>query len=269
MKKAKTLILTTILLALILAACSNSAKNDGNQSEEKKVVRIGCEATTPGWMQADEKGNLTGYDYDVWMEIGKRTGYEVEIQVMDWDGMWVMLDDGRLDTVAEQITVTDARKEKYHFSEPYSYNIISLLAAADNPNLQTMSDIKDGMTIACQANTSDEIIVDAVEKEYGVTLDRVFYDGMSVLDVSLGRCDLWTRAKTSCILTVKEVENLKILGDTNQYETNAYPFAKTESGEKLSEVITQTIQEMKADGTLKSLSEKWFDMDISEHQAES
>lgn len=269
MKKRKYSLFTMLVLTMLISACSTGAAGGASQSVARKVVRIGCEATTPGWMQGDDKNTLTGYDYDVWMEIGKRTGYDVQIEVMDWDGMWVMLDDDRLDTVAEQISVTDERKEKYNFTEPYAYNTISLLAAADNASLQSMEDIKDGMTIACQANTSDELIVDAVEKKYGVTLKRVFYDGMSVMDVSLGRCDLWPRAKTSCILTVKEVENLKILGDTPIFETNAYPFNKTDNGKALSELVTKTLKEMRADGTLKRLSEKWFDLDISVNQSAS
>mgnify|MGYP000441191339 CR=1 FL=1 len=92
------------------------------------------------------------------------------------------------------------------------------------------------MTISCETNTSDELIVEAIEKEYGVKMEPVYYDGMSVQEVALGRCDLWPRAKTSCITTLEEVDNLKILGDTNVLETNVYPFSKTERGEELCSV---------------------------------
>ena len=82
--------------------------------------------------------------------------------------------------------------------------------------------------------------------------------------MALGRCDLWPRAETSCNLTVKEVDNLKILGKTNILETKAYPFAKNDRGEELNKVVSKAIKEMKEDGTLKELSEKWLSMDISE-----
>ena len=45
------------------------------------LITVGCEATTPGWIQTDEKGKLSGYDYDVWQEIGKRIGYEIDYKV--------------------------------------------------------------------------------------------------------------------------------------------------------------------------------------------
>jgi ABC-type amino acid transport substrate-binding protein len=277
MRRIFALLGALVMAAALLAGCggksggasasagSASASAGAGEDSGEKVIHIGCEATTPSWMQADDKGGLSGYDYDVWTEIGKRIGYQIDIQVMDWDGMWVMLDDGRLDTVAEQISVNEERQKKYDFTEPYAYNVYSLLAAADNAGLKTMSDLKDGMTISCETNTSDEIIVSAIEKQYGVTLERTYYDGMSVLDVALGRCDLWPRAKTSCQQTVKEVENLKILGDTDCIETNAYPFLKTQRGEKLAKLASGAIEEMRKDGTLTKLSQKWFGMDISEN----
>ncbi len=75
------------------------------------------------------------------------------------------------------------------------------------------------------------------------------------------------RAETSCNTTVKEVDNLKILGKTNILETNAYPFAKTERGEELAKAVSGALDEMRSDGTLKELSEKWFGIDISEKPA--
>lgn len=253
-----------LLLVLALVACSCLAGCGGNKSDEtENIITVGCEATTPGWITQKDDGTLEGYDYDVWMEIGERIGYTVEFQVQDWDGMWAMFDDQRIDSIGEQISVTPDRAEKYNLSDPYAYNRYCLLSATDNEALQSLDDLKDGMTISCESNTSDDLVVNALDKEYGVTLERTYYDGMSVADVAMGRCDLWPRAETSCIITVQEVENLKILGKTNILETNAYPFAKSERGEELCALVNQALAEMKEDGTLAELSEKWFGQDIS------
>lgn len=284
-KKVFGVLLCVSLTMAMLAGCggkdsgeSAGTANEDSANEEtdakssgegEKVIRIGCEATTPGWIQTGDDGKLQGYDYDVWQEIGKRTGYEIDYQVMEWDAMWPMIESDRLDTVGEQISVTEEREQKYTFSEPYAYNVYCLLAAKDNEELKSMDDLKTGMTISCETNTSDEIIVDAINKEYGIELEPTYYDGMSVQDVALGRCDLWPRAETSCNTTVKEVDNLKILGKTNILETNAYPFAKTERGEMLAGEVSAAIKEMREDGTLKELSEKWFETDISEKPADA
>ena len=88
-----------------------------------------CQATTMMYGWRSEKG----------------TGYKIEYQIMEWDGMWAMLNDERLDTVGEQISATDERREAYCLSEPYAYNIYSLLSRADNEELQSMDDLKDGI----------------------------------------------------------------------------------------------------------------------------
>lgn len=261
-KKLISLLMCGVMSIMALTGCSGG--EDKEAASEEKVISVGCEATTPGWIQSTDNGELTGYDYDVWQEIGKRTGYKIEYKVMEWDGMWSMLDQGRLDSVGEQISMSPERKEKYNFSEPYAYNIYCLLSAKDNEELQTMDDLKTGMTISCETNTSDENIVNAIDKQFGIELKKTYYDGMSVQDVALGRCDLWPRAETSCIATVKEINDLKILGKTDILEINAYPFAKTKRGEKLSKEVSEAIKDMHKDGTLKKISEKWFGTDISE-----
>lgn len=265
-KKLSKVIICGVIAMMTLTACGG--KKETKKSEEsnskEKTITVGCEATTPGWIQASENGDLAGYDYDVWKEIGKRTGYKIKYKVMEWDGMWSMLDQGRIDSVGEQISISPERKEKYDFSEPYAYNVYCLLAAKNNKELKTMKDLKSGMTISCETNTSDENIVNAIDKEYNVKLKKTYYDGMSVQDVALGRCDLWPRAETSCIATVKEINDLKILGKTDILEINAYPFAKTKRGEKLSKEVSEAIKDMHKDGTLKKISEKWFGTDISE-----
>lgn len=264
-KTIMSLLLCTAMVTALATGCGTkeAEKTGATEEAEEKVITIGCEATTPGWAQTDEDGNISGYDYDVWQEIGKRIGYEIDYRVMEWDGMWVMLDDDRLDTVGEQISYTDERAEKYNLSEPYAYNIYSLLSAEDNEELQTMDDLKSGMTICCESNTSDELIKEAVEAEYNIELEPVYYDGMSVQDVVLGRCDLWPRAYTSCVTTINEVDNLKILGNTNVVESNVYPFAKNERGEMLCKLVSEALKEMKADGTLEELSQKWFNTDVT------
>ena len=50
-----------------------------------------------------------------------------------------------------------------------------------------MDDLKSGMTISCETNTSDELIVNAINNQYGIELKPTYYDGMSVQDVALGR----------------------------------------------------------------------------------
>ncbi|MEG0107341.1 MAG: transporter substrate-binding domain-containing protein, partial [Lachnospiraceae bacterium] len=143
-KKILVSMLCVTMVFGMISGCGVSSKEKKATDEgiDGKKITVACEATTPGWIQTDENGKLSGYDYDVWQEIGKRTGYSIDYKVMEWDGMWSMLDSERIDSVGEQISVTEERKEKYNFSEPYAYNYYCLLSAADNDNLKSMNDLK-------------------------------------------------------------------------------------------------------------------------------
>lgn len=263
-KRFISLLMCGVMSILALTGCSGGEEKKSEEAkQEEKVITVGCNGTTIGWASQGEDGKVEGYDYDVWQEIGKRIGYKIDYQVMEWNTLWSKVDQGRLDTVGNQVTRSAEREEKYYLSEPYAYNVYCLLSAKNNKELQSMDDLKSGMKIACQTNSSDEDIVDSVNKTYNIELEKTYYDGMGIQDLALGRCDLWPRAETSCEITVKEMDELKILGKTNILEVNVYAFAKTEGGKELSKLVSGAIKEMHEDGTLKELSEKWFGKDVT------
>lgn len=81
-KRIISVLLCVTMIMAVAVGCgskkSEESSDEGSNSEEEKVIHVACEATTPGWIQTDEDGNLSGYDYDIWQEIGERTGYEID-----------------------------------------------------------------------------------------------------------------------------------------------------------------------------------------------
>ena len=91
-KKVLSVLLCATMVAGMAVGCgSKSSSGDSSTADsstaakdvDDKVITVGCEATTPGWIQTDEDGNISGYDYDVWQEIGKRIGYEIDYTNLD------------------------------------------------------------------------------------------------------------------------------------------------------------------------------------------
>ena len=68
-----------------------------------------------------KQDKLQGFEVDMWNQIGERTGYKVEFVTASFSGLFGMLETGRVDTISNQITITDERKAKYAFSQPYVY----------------------------------------------------------------------------------------------------------------------------------------------------
>ena len=93
----------------------------------------------------NDKGELEGFEVDVWKEIAKRNDCEVTFEQMPFSSLLGMVSDGRVDTVANTLAPTEKRKEVYNFSEPYLYDEQNLMSS---PSIQarTFKDL-DGLRI--------------------------------------------------------------------------------------------------------------------------
>ncbi len=88
-----------------------------------------------------EDDKLVGYEVDIWNEIAKRNGFELEYTTAQLSGLFGMLETGKIDTILSQITITDERKEKYDFTTPYMYNPGGWLINKDSDDVETIQDL--------------------------------------------------------------------------------------------------------------------------------
>lgn len=269
MKNKFKILIALLTFTFFLVGCGSNSNNEkankkANEPNNDKIIKVGMDGETPPYTSVDDKGKLIGFEVDVWNEIGRRLGYNIKFERMEFSTLFGLLDDGRLDTVANQIGTTPERKKTYNFSDSYLYEKSVLVSKVD----KKINSIKDlnGMTIAVEPASDDGIIVDALEKESKVKLKRTFYDGASIQDVVLGRVDLWIKGQGSAMESIEKIgkNKLKVLAETPVISESAYPFTKTEHGNKLRDLTSKAIQDMKKDGTLKKLSEKHFHVDMTQ-----
>ncbi len=268
LKKFVSAALITVLAATALVGCSSKDKETVAKSEDKKgekVINVGTSGEYFPWCFKKED-KLQGFEIDVWDEIGKRSDYKVEYKVSKFSGLMGMLDAGQIDTVAHQISVTPERLEKYDFSEVYAYSGYSLVVKNDS-NFKALQDFK-GKKVGCVLGGNGEKTLRELSEKNNLALEIVTYDGTPMeKDVEIGRIDAaWygtIKAKTTI---EKEQLKLKLMEGNHVHEINKYPFQKLdkkpENKEKV-EAINKAIISMREDGTLKKLSEKWFEEDIT------
>ncbi len=270
MKRKSMLFALLMTGVMVLSACSGGTKDtksDEKASDDsKKTLKVATEGNMYPWTYTED-GKIVGYEADIMEEIGKRTGYDIELEAVDWSGIFGALDSGRVDTIADIITITDERQEKYEFTQPYVYNPMVLATKSTNDEINSMDDI-DGQSIVVEVGSSDELVLDQVQKKFGVTLNPEYYEGISITDVENGRVALWIGGKPSLTVQIEQGEyDLKIVGETGYYQQYAYPFPKTEEGKALCKEFDDALTAMKEDGTLKKISEKWFNMDITTEES--
>ncbi|MEF1219187.1 transporter substrate-binding domain-containing protein, partial [Photobacterium damselae] len=84
-------------------------------------------------------------------------------------------------------------------------------------------------------------------------------------DVALGRTDAFVMDRLSSLEVIKKVNRpLQLAAQTFEQIENAWPFSRTEKGKKLQQEVNQALANMRKDGTLRQLSEKWFASDITQ-----
>lgn len=265
-----------LIVLLLLAACSNSSEentateeqtNETATSEEKTlldeikesgVLKIGTEGTYAPFTFHDDSGELTGYDVEVITEVAKRLGVEPEFHETQWDAMFAGLDAERFDVIANQVGINEERLEKYDFSEPYTRSNAVLLIHADNNEIQSFTDIEGKK--AAQTLTSN---YGQLAESYGAVLEKVEGFNQAIDLVITKRADGTFNDKLSALDFLKQRPDapIKMIDEAEDVSENAFMFRK--GNEELVEEVNRILQEMREDGTLKAISEKWFGEDVS------
>ncbi|MDE1315350.1 amino acid ABC transporter substrate-binding protein [Vibrio aestuarianus] len=208
-----------------------------------------------------EKDKLQGFEVDVWDEIGKRNDYQVEYVTSSFSGLFGLLETGRIDTISNQITITDARKAKYLFADPYVIDGAQITVRKGNDSIQGIEDLA-GKTVAVNLGSNFEQLLRSYDKENKINIKT--YDTGIEHDVALGRSDAFVMDRLSALELIKKTGlPLQLAGKPFETIENSWPFVNNEKGQKLQSEVNKALASMRADGTLSNISEKWFGADIT------
>lgn len=209
-----------------------------------------------------KKDVLQGFEVDVWNEIAKRSDYKVEYITSSFSGLFGMLEAGHIDTIANQITITEARTAKYAFSVPYVIDGVQITVRKGRDDIQGLDDLK-GKKVAVNLGSNFEQVLRKhdVNKEINI----VTYDTGIEQDVALGRADAFVMDRVSSVQLIKEAGlPLQLAGHPFEEIQNAMPFLNKPSQLAIRDQVNTALAAMRADGKLAEISNKWFDTDITQ-----
>ena len=261
---------------LTLSGCSNSSTSTaagsgassaaGSSADQLAAIQasgkliVALEGAWQPWSYHDESDTLVGYDVEVSRAIAEKLGVEPEYVESDWDSLFAGLDAGRFDMVCNGVEVTDERALTYDFTTPYGYIHTALAVRKDNDEIKTFEDLKGKTTANSLASTYMELA-----ESYGATVQGIDTLEETIQLLTAGRIDATLNADVSFYdyLNVHPDADFKLVAQTEDASHVAIPVRKGDDSASLLEAINTAIEELRADGTLKALGEKYFGQDIS------
>lgn len=222
---------------------------------------VGFDQEFPPMGFVGDDGEYTGFDLEVAKAVAERLGLEFVPQPVDWAAKDMELESGNIDCIWNGFTMT-GREDDYTWSEPYMANTQVFVVAKDS-GIASQADLA-GKIVECQVDSSAEAALKEVPD-----LTATFKQLLTTADYNSAFMDLEQGAVDAIAMDVivagyqiqQRNADFIILEDSLSAEEYGVGFKKGNT--ELRDKVQATLEEMAADGTLKSVSEKWFGEDVT------
>jgi L-cystine transport system substrate-binding protein len=259
MKSIRSILLIALLQAV--AVTSAFAADDLAQVKSAGVLKIGTEGTYAPFTFHDASGKLTGFDVEIGTAIAQRLGVKPEFVEGKWDGLIAGLDVNRYDAVINEVAVTDARKAKYDFSDPYITSHPALIVRSDNTTIKTFDDLKGKKSANTLTSNFGKL---AAAHGADVVAVQGFNESIDLL--TSGRVDATVNDSLSFLDFTKHKPDAKVkivaLDTSSESDKSAVLLRK--GNPELQAAINKALADIKKDGTYEKISQKYFGKDVSQ-----
>lgn len=267
MKKVLAICMMLVLAVGLLAGCGGEKKAAAPEKKEagKKIV-LGLDDNFPPMGFVDSNNKIVGFDIDLATEAAKRMGGEVEFKPIDWASKEAELKSGRIDMLWNGLDITPKRKENILFSDPYMNNRSIIFRAAGKNQ-----DIKDEATLAGKVVATQsgggtiEDYLDSNKEVSGKFKELKKYpDYMSAfMDLENGRIDAVVCDEIIGRYYMQKHPNKLEAIDVTVGPSAQFGVGFRKDDKELRDKVQKALDEMRKDGTMAKISEKWFGADIT------
>jgi ABC-type amino acid transport substrate-binding protein len=263
MKMKKVLLATgLIFLMIIIAACGGSKETSGSADggslkkiKDKGEIKVAIEGAYPPYNYINDKNELEGFDIDIANEVAKKLGVKANLVATPWDSMIPALTGKKFDIIISDMAITEERKKKVAFSDPYFTTGNQLFVPKNSPikEPKEMKGKKIGVTISTTASE--------MATKNGADIKLYKNDFLAFEDLVNGRLDgVATDQGVGAKIIIDRNYDLKAVDGLLNTELAGMTIRKNDN--ELRNEINKVIKEMQKDGSYEAISKKWFNKDI-------
>ena len=227
------------------------------------MLRMGTNATFPPYEFTDENGEVAGIDAEIAAAVAEKLGMELDITDMAFESLIPALQAGTIDIVLAGMTVDPERADQVNFTDSYATGV-QVVIVPENSDIAPVEQEDGslavdltGKTIGVQTGTTGDLYC---TDDYGQENVKQFDNGpLAVAALVNGQIDCVVIDQEPAKNYVAANEGLKIL-DT-AYANEDYAAAISKDNTELLEQVNAAMQELKDDGTLQSIIDKYITAD--------
>ena len=256
-KKLFALSAAAIMAVTALAGCGN--KPDLAYIKDKGTMVIGYTIIDP-LNYTDESGEFVGFETEFATAVCEKLGVKPEFQLIDWDSKENELNSKTIDCVWNGLTITDERKENMSITNPYLDNRQVLVVKKENADKYTAS--LDGASIVVEAESAGDELANSDSRFVNATVTAVDAQATALMDVKAGTSDVAVIDFVMATGSIKEgsdYADLEFIDLDFPAEQYGAAFRK---GSDVTAEVNKIMDEMRADGSLEKIAEKYSLEDI-------
>jgi polar amino acid transport system substrate-binding protein/arginine/ornithine transport system substrate-binding protein len=228
-------------------------------------LRVGVEGSYPPFSQMSPDGKLSGFDIDIANAVCAELKVECTLVQQEFDGIIPALNAKKFDMIVASMTITEERKKAVDFSDPY-YDVPSRWVARKGSFSDATPEALKGKKIIVLRNSPRERYVKERYKDSEIM--SVNKETDVYLELAAGRGDIGfgsSVVSSESFLKKDQGKDYATVGKTVRLEggSGGVGIAVRKSDTELKDKINAALKAIKANGTYKSLQDKYFDFDIS------
>lgn len=254
-KKIIALVLAVLTVCFAFAGCSNGSKAESDLAkiQEKGTMVVGITDFAP-MDYKDENGNWIGFDADLANIVGEKLGVKVEFLEIDWDSKFLELKTGNIDCIWNGMTITDEVNLNSNPTKAYAMNQQIVVTKADLADkLKSADDLKDLKFAVENGSAGQDAALEVVDEANVVAVNA---QADALLEVESGTVDACVIDSTMAAAMTGEGTSYADLKASVVLVDEQYGISFRKDSD-VTEKVNALLDELKADGTMQELAEKY------------